>query len=79
MECCAKVICAKSKEIASIVKGISGFFFNVISMFFAIAMLASVGLTGAYGFYAISAALSLVFVWMMVRETKGIELEEMQG
>ena len=49
-----------------------------ITMTFPI-MLASVGLTGAYGFYAISAAISVVFVWMMVRETKGLELEQMEG
>ena len=49
-----------------------------ITMTFPI-MLASIGLTGAYGFYAASAAVSVVFVWMLVRETKGIELEDMQG
>lgn len=49
-----------------------------ITMTFPI-MLASIGLTGAYGFYAISAAISVLFVWVMVRETKGMELEEMQG
>ena len=49
-----------------------------ITMTFPI-MLASVGLTGAYGFYALSAAVSVFFVWKMVRETKGIELEAMEG
>ncbi|MEW4449432.1 sugar porter family MFS transporter [Qipengyuania sp. JC766] len=49
-----------------------------ITMTFPI-MLGTIGLTGAYGFYAISAAVSVVFVWLMVRETKGIELEDMQG
>jgi len=49
-----------------------------ITMTFPI-MLASIGLTGAYGFYAASAAISVIFVWMLVRETKGIELEDMQG
>ena len=49
-----------------------------ITMTFPI-MLGTIGLTGAYGFYAISAAVSVVFVWMMVRETKGIELEQMSG
>jgi len=33
----------------------------------------------AYGFYALCAALSLVFVWTWVRETKGVALEDMQG
>ena len=42
-------------------------------------LLATIGLTGAYGFYAASAAVSVVFVWLMVRETKGMELEDMQG
>lgn len=36
-----------------------------------------IGLTGAYGFYAISALISIAFVWYFVRETKGMELEEM--
>ncbi|MXP48234.1 sugar porter family MFS transporter [Altererythrobacter luteolus] len=49
-----------------------------ITMTFPI-MLASIGLSGAYGFYAVSAAISVVFVWLMVRETKGMELEDMQG
>ena len=49
-----------------------------ITMTFPI-MLASIGLTGAYGFYALSAAVSIVFVWMMVKETKGKELEDMEG
>lgn len=42
-------------------------------------MLTSVGLFGAYGFYAICAALSAVFVYHMVHETCGVELEDMQG
>ena len=49
-----------------------------ITMTFPI-MLGTIGLTGAYGFYAISAAISVFFVWKMVRETKGLELEAMQG
>ncbi len=49
-----------------------------ITMTFPI-MLGTIGLTGAYGFYALSAAISVLFVWMMVRETKGIELEQMTG
>ena len=49
-----------------------------ITMTFPI-MLGTIGLTGAYGFYALSAAISVVFVWMMVHETKGMELEEMKG
>ncbi len=40
-------------------------------------MLASVGLAGAYGFYTVSALLSLVFVLRAVSETKGKQLEEM--
>jgi len=42
-------------------------------------MLASIGLAGAYGFYAVCAVLSIVFVVKMVHETRGIELEDMQG
>jgi SP family sugar:H+ symporter-like MFS transporter len=42
-------------------------------------MLGTIGLTGAYGFYALSAAISVIFVWVMVKETKGMELEEMTG
>ncbi len=49
-----------------------------ITMSFPI-MLAGIGLAGAYGFYALSAAVSAVFVFKYVRETKGIELEQMQG
>jgi SP family sugar:H+ symporter-like MFS transporter len=41
--------------------------------------LSEVGLSFAYGLYALFALLSLVFVMTSVRETKGIELEDMQG
>jgi pimeloyl-ACP methyl ester carboxylesterase len=41
--------------------------------------LAQVGLTFAYGLYAAFALLSLFFVLKAVRETKGLELEEMPG
>ena len=31
----------------------------------------------AYGFYALCAILSLIFVWRWVHETKGVALEDM--
>ncbi|WP_344001903.1 sugar porter family MFS transporter [Microbacterium paludicola] len=40
-------------------------------------VLSGVGLSFAYGLYALCAAGSLVFVWRKVRETKGVELEDM--
>ncbi|WP_313815934.1 sugar porter family MFS transporter [Citricoccus sp.] len=40
-------------------------------------MLADAGLSLAYGLYAAMAALSFIFVWWFVTETKGRELEEM--
>ena len=42
-------------------------------------LLVSVGLAGAYSFYAASAILSVIFVLKWVHETKGLELEEMPG
>jgi|ERR1700757_2031109 MFS transporter, SP family, sugar:H+ symporter len=42
-----------------------------------LALLKAVGLTGAYVFYAIAAAISLPFVWFAVRETKDKTLEQM--
>ncbi|MCP1367100.1 sugar porter family MFS transporter, partial [Halomonas sp. BBD48] len=47
-----------------------------ITMTFPI-MLASVGLAGAYGFYALCAVVSIFFVVKFVKETKGRELEAM--
>src|SRR5213082_488309 len=41
-------------------------------------LLKTVGLTGAYAFYAIAAAISLPFVWLTVAETKGKTLEQMK-
>lgn len=38
-----------------------------------------IGLTGAYGFYSICAVISIAFVVYAVRETKGLELEEMRN
>jgi SP family sugar:H+ symporter-like MFS transporter len=42
-------------------------------------MLASIGLAGAYGFYALCAFISIWFVLKFVHETRGKELEEMVG
>ena len=42
-------------------------------------MAASLGLVVTYGFYALSALVSFFFVRAMVHETKGVELEHMQG
>lgn len=49
-----------------------------ITMTFPI-MLGSIGLAGAYGFYTLSALVSIFFVIKLVHETKGKELEDMQG
>lgn len=61
---------------------ISGFFQWVanfaISMTFPLMLTsAAIGLAGAYAFYAVCAAVSVLFVWFFVRETKGKELEAM--
>jgi SP family sugar:H+ symporter-like MFS transporter len=42
-------------------------------------LLKGVGLSGAYGLYAAAAGISLLFVSLAVRETKGKTLEEMEG
>lgn len=42
-------------------------------------MLASIGLAGAYSFYALSALISVLFVFKFVHETKGMKLEDMKG
>lgn len=41
--------------------------------------LADFSLAGAYGFYAVSALISFVFVWLLIPETKGRELETMDS
>jgi MFS transporter, SP family, sugar:H+ symporter len=41
-------------------------------------LLKVIGLTGAYAFYAIAAAISLPFVWLTVCETKNKTLEQMK-
>ncbi|WP_158970864.1 sugar porter family MFS transporter [Paraglaciecola sp. L3A3] len=50
----------------------------IITMTFPI-LLAGVGLAGAYGLYSVCAIISIFFVAKFVYETKGKELEEMQG
>jgi len=42
-------------------------------------LLTVIGLAGAYGIYMFFAFVSIIFVWVMVKETKGKELEEMEG
>lgn len=49
-----------------------------ITMTFPI-FLTTIGLAAAYGIYAACAFISIFFVWYFVRETKGKELEEMEG
>lgn len=61
---------------------VAGFFQWVanfaITMTFPIMLVtAGIGLTGAYGFYALCAFISVGFVLWAVRETKGMELEQM--
>ncbi len=61
---------------------VAGFFQWVanfaITMTFPIMLVtAGIGLTGAYGFYALCAFISIGFVLWAVRETKGMELEQM--
>ncbi len=59
------------------VSGLSQWVANfAITMTFPI-LLASIGLSGAYGIYAAFAFISIVFVRKMVKETKGLELEDM--
>jgi len=41
-------------------------------------LLAAVGLAGAYGLYTAFALISIFFVFYLVKETKGLELEEMK-
>ena len=49
-----------------------------ITMTFPI-LLGTIGLAGAYGLYTAGAVVSIFFVIKMVHETRGLELEEMQG
>lgn len=49
-----------------------------ITMSFPI-LLAGIGLAGAYGLYTVAAVVSVFFVLRYVHETKGRELEQMQG
>jgi len=42
-------------------------------------LLAGIGLAGAYGLYALAAAISIVFVMRFVYETRGRALEQMEG
>ena len=42
-------------------------------------LLVSIGLFGAYSLYALAAVISVYFVLRHVHETRGLELEEMQG
>lgn len=60
--------------VSGFVQWISNF---AITMTFPL-MLATTGLTSAYGFYGFAALMSIIFVYKAVRETRGKELEDMQ-
>ena len=59
------------------VSGAANWVANFVVTLTFLPLLKAVGLAGAYGLYATAAALSLLFVWSSVRETKGMALEEM--
>ncbi len=61
--------------VAGLAQWVSNF---AITMTFPI-LLASITLAGAYAMYAVFAAISVFFVLKFVRETRGAELEEMEG
>jgi SP family sugar:H+ symporter-like MFS transporter len=61
------------------VSGLSQWMSNfAITMTFPL-LLSGIGLGGSYGIYTTFAIISIVFVMKFVKETKGKELEEMQG
>ncbi|HEY5959297.1 MAG TPA: sugar porter family MFS transporter [Polyangiaceae bacterium] len=61
------------------VSGLSQWLSNFgITMTFPL-MLTGIGLSGAYGFYTVCAVISALFIMKFVHETKGKELEEMEG
>lgn len=51
----------------------------LITLSFPIMLGSVLGLAGTYGIYAFFSAISVVFVTLYVKETKGKELEEMEG
>jgi len=51
----------------------------LITFTFPYLLASSLGLTGAYGIYAFFSAVSVFFVLKFVKETKGKELEQMEG
>ena len=61
------------------VAGFAQWIANFIVTFTFPVFLASIGLAGAYSIYTLGALLSIIFVFKLVLETKGKELEEMQG
>ncbi|WP_241737481.1 sugar porter family MFS transporter [Neptunicella marina] len=61
------------------VAGLVQWFTNFVITWTFPMLLTGVGLAGAYGLYTIAAVLSVLFVIKLVHETKGIELEDMQG
>ena len=61
------------------ISGFAQWFANFgITMTFPI-LLVGIGLAGAYSLYALAAVVSIFFVKRLVHETKGLELEEMEG
>jgi MFS transporter, SP family, sugar:H+ symporter len=51
----------------------------IITFTFPYLLASSLGLPGAYGIYALFSAFSIFFVIKLVKETKGKELEQMEG
>jgi SP family sugar:H+ symporter-like MFS transporter len=61
------------------VSGLSQWLSNfAITMTFPL-LLTNIGLGGSYGIYTFCAIVSIIFIFKFIKETKGKELEEMQG
>ena len=59
------------------VSGASNWAANFLVTVTFLPLLKVIGMAGSYGIYALAAAVSFIFVWLSVRETKGKTLEEM--
>jgi SP family sugar:H+ symporter-like MFS transporter len=61
------------------VSGFVQWFANFVVSFSFPVMAASLGLAASYSFYAVGAVVSFFLVYWLVQETRGKELEQMEG
>lgn len=72
---CSEIFPTRVRGLCIAITALTFWFGDIVVTYSLPVMLTSIGLGGVFGFYAVVCAISWVFVYMKVPETKGMPLE----